>query len=79
MSNSIRAPRRRPRIDSINFGSLRWILEREVALRVLYPHAIGQRHEPRVRRELADARTDHLMLRTRLRLNWDRNRRWYSC
>jgi hypothetical protein len=35
MSNSIRRPRRRPRVRSLNFRTFGWVLLREVAVEVL--------------------------------------------
>jgi len=35
--NSIRRPRRRPRVDSVNFRVFEWVLLRESVLRLLWP------------------------------------------
>jgi len=43
--NSIRRPRRRPRVQSVNFRTLWWVLLREAVLRVAYPSSIGAASE----------------------------------
>lgn len=54
MTRTARA-RRRPRVRSVTFRRLGWVLLREVALRVLYPVSIGSASEGVARRGLADA------------------------
>jgi hypothetical protein len=47
--NSIRRPRRRPRIGSVNFKSLWWVLTREAVIRVAYPAVMNTPSEDRAR------------------------------
>lgn len=45
-----RGKRRRPRVRSVTFHRFRWVLQREVILRLLYPAAIGTAGETSYRR-----------------------------
>lgn len=47
--NSIRRPRRRPRIGSVNFRTLWWVLTREAVLRIAYPLSLGAPTERQAR------------------------------
>jgi len=58
--------RRRPRRKSINFRRLGWVLEREAALAILWPHYIGTPNEKAAREEVSTARPDALHRGTRL-------------
>jgi len=40
MSNTIRRPRKRPRVRSMNFRSLWWLIQREAAARIIDPQAV---------------------------------------
>lgn len=52
--NSIRRPRRRPRVDSMNFRTFFWVLLREAALRIAYPSSLGAISERAARVECSD-------------------------
>lgn len=49
MMNSIHRRRRRPRIESVSFKSLGWVLVREVAMCVAFPRSLAtmNQHEAR--------------------------------
>lgn len=48
--NSIKRARKRPRVHSVNFRVLWWVLLREAALRVIYPSSVGAASEGQARR-----------------------------
>lgn len=39
--NSIRYPRRRPRVESVSFRGFFWVLVREAAVRIIHPSSMG--------------------------------------
>jgi hypothetical protein len=47
--NSTRRRRSRPRVHSVNFRSLWWVLLREAVLRVAYPSSMGAASEGQAR------------------------------
>jgi len=58
--NSIRRPRRRPRVRSVSFRTFAWLLVREAYLRVWYPEQVEHAHTI-VRRWVAMPATDRLV------------------
>jgi hypothetical protein len=68
--NSIRRPRKRPRVESVSLDSFAWVLVREVALRVLCrdPRALAPQSWERC--SLCSVPTSTLQSRVRRRLNW---------
>lgn len=58
--NSIRRPRRRPRVRSVNFRTLWWVLAREAAFAVCYQDGLGEPWELYWRRHLARMSTDRV-------------------
>lgn len=58
--NSINGPRRHPRRRSFNLRTFFWVLQREAALRVLYPASMEKEQERFARLAVRKARPDHL-------------------
>jgi hypothetical protein len=56
------ARRRSPRIGSLTFRRLWWVLVRETALRVLYPWVAESSRDVHQRAFLSRSRTDHIRL-----------------
>lgn len=49
--NRLERPRRRPRVRSTSWQRLRWLVEREAALHVVYPRLTGWVQDQAARRE----------------------------
>jgi len=77
MGRSYRVPRRRPRVRSVNFGPLWWLLRREAALRVLYFDVMGTALEYEGRLQIAEARADKLGVAVKVALATQAHRQWY--
>lgn len=73
--NTIKRPRRRPRVDSVNFRALGWLVTREAALRVIAPYAIGGPNESTARADLVSVPTETIQRRVRRWLNFRPDRR----
>lgn len=59
MSNTIRRPRRRPRVKSVNFRALWWLVHREVCFLVLH-HRTAQYQGLGARASVRRVRRDRL-------------------
>lgn len=57
--NSIKRPRKRPRVRSVNFRVLWWLIAREAAWSILWPGA-GPARRPEARHWLVTAGTGYL-------------------
>ena len=76
--NSIRRPRKRPRVESISFDSFAWVLVREAALRVCHRLLVSQLPESGERAVLCSVPTSTLQSRVRRRLNFRPDLRWFA-
>jgi len=75
--NSIRRPRRRPRVESVSFESFAWVLVREVAVRVCCPRLLSPLEWRKERAALCSVPTSTLQTRVRRRLNFRPDLRWF--
>lgn len=75
--NTIRRPRRRPRVRSVNFRTLWWLLKREAALCIMQP-ARARFPNTVIRQQLAGADTFRLRGWVAGYLLADSRRRFYQ-
>lgn len=75
--NTIRRRRRRPRVDSVNFRTVWWVLQHEAALRILHPTAVGSTWEPHAREYLSHIDSRHLRRAVASVLRVRNERRWW--
>jgi len=75
--NSIKRPRRRPRVRSVSFHTFGWLLVREAYMRVFFPETAEQ---PRtfLRAVVAQTRTDRLAERLNGALAVAEDRSYYQ-
>jgi len=74
--NTIRKPRKRPRVKSSSFKTLGWLIRREAMWNIRQGWQ-PQPWDPEVRRVFMRERTDHCERRARAVLNFNGARRYY--
>lgn len=74
--NSIRRPRKRPRVRSVNFRVFGWLLVREAYLRIRFPQR-GEWGNTWIRHDLVDSPTHVLRRRAERILRLNESRRYY--
>ena len=74
--NSIRRPRNRPRVKSVNFRSLWWLVTLEAAFNIRWPDLPAEQ-AAHLRETLAGAHTNEVRQRAELVLHFNEARRYY--
>lgn len=74
--NTLRKPRKRPRVDSVSFRTFGWLLEREAAYQMLFAPALTRELERSFRSLLCSLPGPTLRKRVGRRLGFRPDRRW---